>query len=124
MSNEQKLELTEGEKQQQEQNQSLIGLFSHPGWQIYQQAAEETLFTLLHAYFNFSLKETVDGKQRFKSNEQLIVEQIYLRGRIDQLRDTLYLPQESTKENNEQIDSFRKRTWERMKGLFRRLMWN
>lgn len=113
-------ELTEEEKAQQD---SLIGLFHHPGWRIYQQASEETLFTLMHAYFNFSLKDTVDGKQRFKTNEQLVVEQVYLRGRIDQLKDSLYNYQEGV-QTVEQTDRFRDGIWERMKGLFRRLIWS
>lgn len=112
-------ELTPEEKEELE---TLSSFFQHPGWQVYRMAAEETLFTLMQAYFNFSLKETIDGKQRFKGNEQLVIEQIYLRGRIDQLKDMLYNYQEGI-QTAEQTDRHREGIWERTKALFIRLLW-
>ncbi len=115
-------------EEEKAQNEALLGMFVHPGWRIYQMAAEETLFTLMNAYFSFNLKETVavegtKGRtiQRYKSMEQLVIEQTYLRGRIDQLKDMLYSYQEQPLASEEQVVSFRSRTWDKMKSLFRRL---
>ena len=120
------LQLTEEEKAE---NEALLGLFSHPGWRIYQIAAEETLFTLMQSYFSMNLRETipsVNGRpiQRFKSMEQMAIEQSYLRGRIDQMRDLLYGIQEQPMQTTEQIDNFRAKIWETTKALFRRICWS
>ncbi len=120
------LQLTEEEKAE---NEALLGLFNHPGWRIYQMAAEETLFTLMQSYFSMNLKETIpseNGKpiQRFKSMEQMAIEQSYLRGRIDQMRDLLYGIQEQPMQSIEQINSLRDRIWETTKALFRRICWS
>lgn len=120
------LQLTEEEKAE---NESLLGLFNHPGWRIYQMAAEETLFTLMQSYFSMNLRETVpsaNGKpiQRFKSMEQMTIEQSYIRGRIDQMRDLLYGIQEQPIQSVEQVNNFRERIWETTKALFRRICWS
>ena len=119
-------ELTEEEKAE---NEALLGLFNHPGWRIYQMAAEETLFTLMQSYFSMNLKETIpseNGKpiQRFKSMEQMTIEQSYLRGRIDQMKDLLYGFQEHPMQSVEQVDTFRNKVWETTKSLFRRICWS
>lgn len=120
------LQLTEEEKAE---NEALLGLFNHPGWRIYQMAAEETLFTLMQSYFSMNLKETIlleIGKpiQRFKSMEQMVIEQSYLRGRIDQMKDLLYGFQEQPMQSIEQVDTFRNKVWETAKSIFRRICWS
>ena len=120
------LQLTEEERAE---NEALLGLFNHPGWRIYQMAAEETLFTLMQSYFSMNLKETIpsaNGKpiQRFKSMEQMTIEQSYLRGRIDQMKDLLYGFQEQPMQSVEQLDTFRNKVWETTKSIFRRICWH